>query len=561
MDSHLQVDRRRGWTLAALLLGTLATGPGTLGAADAVSQPVAPSVLEQGRRMYMEGVLPSGEVMDAFIQGDVRVTGQQAICGACHRRSGMGASEGGEVALAITGAILYQPLRTPTSKPPLPPERRPAYTDETLKRAIREGIDPAGRSLDPVMPRYRVSDADLDVLITYMKTLSARPSPGVDEEDIHFATIVTDGLPAETRRALLEVMQTFVEQKNVETRHETQRKQHAPWHKAWMLEPYRKWVLQVWDLKGPPTTWRDQLEAYYAERPVFAVVNGTAPGGWRPVHAFCEARQVPCLFPTTDLPVVDEWSFYALYLSPGMALEGRAVARHAGEAGAGTLVQVYRAGDERAAAAAAALRETAQEHGAQVADRVLEGAAPSAEWWEVVLRESQGRTLALWLSPSDLGGFWPRLGGAVQGPARVYLSTTLYDGDLGAVPPAARERTYFVHPYELPDALPGRLARSTGWLRAKGIYAPEEARVQANAYLALKTAGEALRVIRGYFFRDYFVERIEHMTENSPYTSVYPRISLASGQRFAAKGCYIARVRAGEGEPPELVAVTGWFVP
>ena len=66
----------------------------------------------------------------------------------------------------------------------------------------------------------------------------------------------------------------------------------------------------------------------YREQPVFAVVNGVVPGDWRPLHEFCEEFQVPCLFPTTDLPVIDEEDFYTVYLSKGMVLEGEGIAYH-----------------------------------------------------------------------------------------------------------------------------------------------------------------------------------------------------------------------------------------
>ncbi|ADE36801.1 c-type cytochrome [Methanohalophilus mahii] len=45
------------------------------------------------------------------------------------------------------------------------------YTDETIKIVIREGIDPEGQPLDSTMPRWRMTDEDLDDLIEYLKTL------------------------------------------------------------------------------------------------------------------------------------------------------------------------------------------------------------------------------------------------------------------------------------------------------------------------------------------------------------------------------------------------------
>lgn len=50
-------------------------------------------------------------------------------------------------------------------------EEHPPYTEETLKRAITKGIDPAGEPLDDEMPRWRMSEQDLDDLVEFIKTL------------------------------------------------------------------------------------------------------------------------------------------------------------------------------------------------------------------------------------------------------------------------------------------------------------------------------------------------------------------------------------------------------
>ena len=49
------------------------------------------------------------------------------------------------------------------------------------------------------------------------------------------------------------------------------------------------------------------------------------------------------------------------------------------------------------------------------------------------------------------------------------------------------------------------------------------------------------------------------MVDIVPYSSVYPHVSLAPGQRFAAKGAYVARVSAAE--KPVLEPVSGWLTP
>ncbi|MCM1987841.1 c-type cytochrome [Methanococcoides seepicolus] len=50
-------------------------------------------------------------------------------------------------------------------------DEHPAYTDETIKEAIRDGIEPDGEELDYTMPRWDMSDDDIEDLIDYLKTL------------------------------------------------------------------------------------------------------------------------------------------------------------------------------------------------------------------------------------------------------------------------------------------------------------------------------------------------------------------------------------------------------
>ena len=56
--------------------------------------------------------------------------------------------------------------------------RRNRYSSETLARAIRDGIDPEGRKLDYLMPRFALDDATMRLLIGYLKQLSTHPAPG-----------------------------------------------------------------------------------------------------------------------------------------------------------------------------------------------------------------------------------------------------------------------------------------------------------------------------------------------------------------------------------------------
>lgn len=522
------------------------------------------STVEVGKRMYREGRLPTGELMSGTVVGDVKLSGEQVICVACHRRSGLGSKEGQEAVPAITGDLLYQPLRLPTSKPPFAPTLRPAYDDASLRRAIRDGVRSDGTTLGTLMPRYGdLSDAQLDGLIAYLKSLESSPAVGVTDQDMHFATVIAGPVEPHARKAFLDVFQTYFEQKNRESRHESDRSAHAPWHKAWVMQPYRKWKLHLWELEGPQKSWPRQLETKYQEQPVFAVISGLVAGSWAPIHGFCEANAVPCIFPNTDLPVVDEADFYSLYFSRGMALESDGIAQHLSDDGLGAdpLVQVYRSGDPRATAAAARLRERIGRQGGQVTDLVLSGPAPPAgTQWRDMMKQMSGASAVFWLDGAELDGLWSWWESSPgEMPNRVYLSTSLYGTEPGQMPPGLRNRVYLVHPYALPSRLPRLLARSAGWMRAKGIESSDAQRIQANAFFALKAAGEAAKRIRGFFNREFFIEGIEHMAENATYTSVYPGISLAPGQRFVSRGVFIAQFEPDGSD--ELVAVTDWLVP
>jgi mono/diheme cytochrome c family protein len=512
--------------------------------------------IEKGKQLYLEGIRADGSLMTGMVRGDVPLTGRQVVCVNCHRISAMGsnegANEGAQVVPSLRGEILFEPLRLPTSKPPQAPIQRAAYSQESLRRAIRDGINASGKSMSPTMPRYPLSDKEIDAIGSYLQSLTMTAASGVTDNEIHLATVVGKSTSPEIRKAMLDVFEAFMVQKNSESRHESKRAEHAPWHKAWIYESYRKWVLHVWELEGSASSWAEQLEHQYRQQPVFALIGGTAHGDWRPIHQFCQHRQLPCLFPSTSLPVVADQDFYSVYLDKGMSIQGEIVAEHlAGNRN--QVIQVYAEADPLGRTAAASLRNRL-EPGRKVLDLLID----SATDWPDIIAKNNGATVVLWLGQAELAGFWKTVSSVRKQP-QIYLSTTLFGEEPVGIPEVIRDRVYFVHPYELPAKLPKTLLRATGWLRAKKIYDRDQEGIQADTYLALTLTGMALKRIRGYFIREYFIEGLEHILDNATFTSRYPRISLAPGQRFAAKGAYIVKP-SGNGQEV-LEPVTDWLIP
>ena len=70
-------------------------------------------------------------------------------------------------------------------------------------------------------------------------------------------------------------------------------------------------------------------------------------------------------------------------------------------------------------------------------------------------------------------------------------------------------------------------------------------------------AGKGLKHIKRYFYRDYFMDSIDHAQTMAIFDVLYPRLSFGPGQRYLAKGCYM--IELGGDEP--LVQRASWIVP
>ncbi|GAM10066.1 hypothetical protein OR1_02353 [Geobacter sp. OR-1] len=325
--------------VCAICLFILAPVKGfALGAGDnGISSPSPAEVKRLGENIYRDGLLPDGSPLQGYVRGDVRIDSTVFSCSNCHTRSGLGSVEGQITSPPVNGATLFAPrylfkdqIKNVISKKrgvtrPATPIRS-AYSDESLANAIRYGVNPDGRELSPIMPRYMIEDNDMHILGSYLKQLSSTFSPGVTETTVNFATIVTDDVTPEDRQALLASLETLV---TINRQTKTQKKlpQFAKMFRMLDAAFFRDINIATWELKGAPETWRAQLEEYNRKDPVFAILGGISGQEWQPVHDFCEERQIPCLFPITDLPVISETSWYTFYASKGYYQEGETAAR------------------------------------------------------------------------------------------------------------------------------------------------------------------------------------------------------------------------------------------
>ena len=510
-----------------------------------------------GERLYQRGQLPSGEPVQALRQGGATVRGADAACVNCHRRSGLGSSEGKITIPPVAGPYLFTPRGKSLERLGVPfvdtaRINHEAYTDESLARAIRDGVDAKGRLLNSLMPRYAIDEATMSSLIEYLKDLKTAPAPGATSTVLHFATIITPDADPVKRRGVLAVMnQYFVDKNNAaaRTKAPTLYSSHAT-----MFRVERRWQLHVWELTGAPRTWETQLRAHLAAEPVFAVISGLGGSDWGPVERFCEEQGLPCLFPNVEAPVGDDATFYTVYFSRGVLLEAQLIARElAAAGGGGRVVQVFRAGDV-GEAAARALEAARAGSGQQVVNHALKAHGPPQELARALREAGAADALVLWLRPADLGALEHL---KVPTP-RVWISGEMGGLERAPLPPDWRTQARMAYPVDLPGQRVVRVDYALSWFRMRKVPLLAEP-VQADTYLALGLMSETLNHMADAFVRDYLIERIEMALDHRVLTGYYPRLSLAPGQRFASKGGYIVRFTDPQGS--RVTPLGEWITP
>lgn len=158
--------------LAALAVAGLAACGARMVHVPSARPAVWPQRFESnGERLYLTGTSVRGSRMFPYGSGPMNGGGHHMMmaggaCVACHGAD----RQGGRL------ATRYRPVVPPLTPAALPGEHdgkddghaHAAYTAATLARAITEGVGPEGEPLDPAMPRWSMSEADLADLVAYL---------------------------------------------------------------------------------------------------------------------------------------------------------------------------------------------------------------------------------------------------------------------------------------------------------------------------------------------------------------------------------------------------------
>jgi hypothetical protein len=234
-------------------------------------------------------------------------------------------------------------------------------------------------------------------------------------------------------------------------------------------------------------------------------------------------------------------------------LLGRRLLDDSGRIAPTRVLQVFREGDSGEAATAAF--ESAVRSGViHVTRHAIPRGAPATAVAAALGGGPPADAIVLWLRPSDLAGL------PAQPPphAAIYLSGQMATLEHAPLPAAWRTGVEMTYPCDLPDRRRVRVDFAMSWFNARHIALVSE-RTQVDTYLALGLLSETLKALTDTFVRDYLLEHMEDTLAHRIMTGYYPRLGMATGQRYASKGAYLVRFASTRGAA--VVPDGEWTVP
>ncbi len=378
---------------------------------------------------------------------------------------------------------------------------------------------------------------------------------------LRIATIISDDVSPEERDVMLAPLEDYFTYRNNSAKAYGIGKRQSRMTETMLGSrdaAYLDLKLSLWVLKGPPQTWRGQLEEFYRAEPVFALLGGSTSGEWKPIHDFSEANRIPSLFPFTNLPVISETDWYTLYLSKGYYQEGEGAARYLNSRGdllkGRAIVQIVRSSQEGRALTAGFL-ETWRDIGNQPPLTVTLKAEETltAELLQQVLAKEKPAAVVIWDGPEALPAL-ETLPAGKNMPEVVFVSSGYLGKDVWSLREGLRDFVYITYPFRLPQDEAGQRF-SIPFMRNMEVKGDAQL-ILKRTYAVIQVLARALMDLKGEYYRDRFLDVIGMMADQQ--VPLYERLSFGPGQRYASKGCYI--VQLGKGPNPELVKRSDWVI-
>lgn len=286
--------------LAVAAVPVLIAAAGEAAAGDALTSREA-----AGRRIYHEGV-GTVPLQATIAGGSVTVPASDAACVRCHGDRAGGRVEGG----VRVPEIRWSQLRAAYAGPRPSGREHEPYREATFATALRDGVDPASQPLHPLMPRFRIADADIANLVAYLKRIDDEPTPGVLDDRLRVAMpIPSRGPLAHPARHALRLAQAMAREINL---------RGGLFGRRLDIEPLAYDPARPQDAAA---TLADGL----AQGRIFCTIAsiGLEPGD--PIWRAALSTAAPLLAPATPVTVLPEGQAGAYTVLPSFASQARAM--------------------------------------------------------------------------------------------------------------------------------------------------------------------------------------------------------------------------------------------
>ena len=257
-----------------------------------------------GRTIYHQGRTDTGDEVRVSLAGsEGSLSATLFRCVQCHGVWGQGTEEGGlRVPPLVPSFLMNQHASLQTG------QSREAYTNQTLIRAITQGIDASGVPLHSGMPRYRFTEQQAKAVVAYLKKIGTEEDsdPGVSAQSITVgAALPMSGPLAGIGQDAQAVMEGYFRELN---------------ERGGVYG--RQIRLVVEDTRSNPSELEAATARLIGTEQVFALVGSFEFGKVAETLSLIESTQVPLIGPLALSPQLSDLpNLYIFYTLPGFDVQ------------------------------------------------------------------------------------------------------------------------------------------------------------------------------------------------------------------------------------------------
>ena len=493
---------------------------------------------QRGRQIYRTGTSPDPRALIEAVlaPGDTRVPGSVLPCVSCHGEDGLGRPEGGVRPSNITWRALTKPYGA--ARPD--GGRTPPYTERLLRRAIAMGIDSGGERLDALMPRFRITRADMDDLLAYLKRIAAAPEIGLTDSEVRVGVVLPSpahlpGAPAVVRGLLQAYFDHVNDQGGVFG---------------------RRLAARFTAPRGGAAQRARQVSEFVRRHEPFALTGAYLSGAEVELGSLIQQLRIPTLVAFALEPAVRKPpNRYEFHVLGGLTVQGQALltfaARRLGRRSRRPVV-VFRDESPWRDSAERLVRHCRALGWENVRGLALAPGRQAVDALSTVDRLRAEKVDLLALLAPEHGARLVRAAGARGWRPRVLVPGILAAGVLAAVAPQSGLQVYV----SLPSAPAARGERARGalsWLQEKAGIPRRFQAAQVNALVTAVLLVEGLKRSGRALGREKLVDVLEGLRRF--HTGLAPSLSYGPNRRIGARGAYIFTLERSSGQ---LVAAGGW---